>query len=170
MNTQINSAGDNLVVFRGQDETSASSNAFVGSWLDGGINRFSAYLRHDAPVPLPFFARFATPSNFPGVGADNGLIVQPNTWTKIEFDITPAQINSTLFPEGPSSFYNSVFGNLGHVQFGFDVPAALAGNATNYTYGLDQVSVASIPEPASCLLAIGMAAASLMRRQRRETK
>jgi hypothetical protein len=41
-----------------------------------------------------------------------------------------------------------VFSKVGHVQLGVNVPAALAGNSTQFTFDLDKVSlVAPVPEP-----------------------
>ena len=94
----------------------------------------------NAPVPVTFFARFATASNFPGVAADNGTVAQPNTWTLLSFDINPSEINATLFPEGPLSFYDTVFTDLGHVQIGFDVPVGYGMTNNTFTFGLDKVS------------------------------
>jgi hypothetical protein len=165
-NTSASADGDGIIVFRGQDEFNSSNHAFEGNWLAGGINHFSAYVRSDAPVPVTFFVRFATASNFPGVAADNGTVAQPNTWTLLSFDINPSQINSTLFPEGPSSFYDSVFTGLGHVQIGFDVPTGygMANNA--FTFGLDKVSI-NTPEPTSFVLALGFASLGFIRRRSR---
>jgi hypothetical protein len=83
-------------------------------------------------------------------------MVAPNTWTKVEWDL------STLAPEGPPSFYTQTLTNVGHVQVGFNVPASMANSATSYAYGLDQVTVSNVPEPSCVLLmagAIGMALA-----------
>lgn len=172
ISTTFNTAGsvddDGVIVFRGQDEFASSNHAFEGNWLAGGINHFSAYVLNTAPVPVQFFARFSTASNFPGVAADNGTIAQPNTWTLLSFDINPSQINATLFPEGPPSFYNSVFNNLGHVQIGFDVPAGYGGANQTITFGLDKVSI-NTPEPTSCVLALGFAALGFIRRRSRTT-
>ena len=54
-----------LTLFRGQDAFDSSGDAFVGDWAAGGITHFSFDMRHNAAVPVNFFARFATPQNFP---------------------------------------------------------------------------------------------------------
>lgn len=170
ISSSFNTAGsaddDGIVVFRGQDEFASSNHAFEGNWLAGGINYFSAYVLNTSPVPVQFFARFSTAANFPGVAADNGTIAQPNTWTLLSFDINPSQINATLFPEGPPSFYNSVFNSVGHVQIGFDVPAGYGGANQTITFGLDKVSI-NTPEPASGVLALGFASLGFIRRRSR---
>ncbi len=160
--------GAGVITFRGQDEFNSSNHAFEGNWLAGGINHFSAYVLNTASVPVTVFARFATASNFPGVAADNGTIAPPNQWTLLSFDINPSQINATLFPEGPDSFYTDAFSSIGHVQIGFDIPAGLGMTNTNFTLGLDKVSI-NTPEPTSCVLALGFASLGFIRRRSRTT-
>ena len=70
-------------LFRGQDEFGSSGGAFEGDWLADGVSEFSFWIRHDAPVAVDAFVRFASPENFPGaVGLAPGPIA-PNTWTEI---------------------------------------------------------------------------------------
>jgi len=164
--TAFNLADDAAVVlFRGQDEFNSSAHAFEGNWITSGINKFSVYVRHDAPVSLQYFVRFATPSNFPGTAAEKTTSVNPNVWTQLTFDIVPSNINVELFPEGPPSFYNSTFSNVGHIQVGYSVPVGFGANSNSYTFGMDQVSI-DVPEPASWLLVIGAAAGTIWRRRR----
>jgi hypothetical protein len=166
--TGLNAAdGVRMVVFRGQDEFNSSNHAFEGNWLATGINRFSASVWHNAPVSLPFFVRFATPSNFPGTGAEDGSLVPPNTWIQMSFDIVPASINVTLFPEGPPSFFGGTFSNVGHIQIGYTVPAGFGADPNTYTFGLDQPSISAVPEPAGWLLAISCLATGVVRRRPR---
>ncbi|HEX4414900.1 MAG TPA: hypothetical protein VH107_14795 [Lacipirellulaceae bacterium] len=157
---------DGIIVFRAQDEFNSSNHAFEGNWLAGGINHFSAYVLNTSPVPIQFFARFSTASNFPGVAADNITIAQPNAWTLLSFDINPSAINVTLFPEGVSSLYNSVFTNVGHVQIGFDVPAGYGGMNSTLTFGLDKVAI-NTPEPTTEVLALGGLGFGFFRRRSR---
>ena len=70
----------------------------------------------------------------------------------------------TLFPEGPPSFYDSVFTNLGHVQIGYEVPARYGHSAHMITFGLDKVSI-NTPEPTGCVLALGFGSLGLIRRR-----
>ena len=139
-----NAEDDTPVLLRGQDNFNASSDAFVGNWLAEGITEFSAYVRHDAPVPLNFFTRFASPFNFPGGVAVSFVPVLPNTWTKVTFDISAFNPQFVSF-EG--SDFNTVLGNVGNVQLGVSVTAALAGSAGTYTIDLDQPTIT--PEPAT---------------------
>jgi len=146
--------GGFAVMLRGNDANDASGDAFVGDWLDAGVTEFSAFVRHDAPEPLQYFARFATPNNFPG-----GLIltaepVQPNVWTELTFDIDPG--NPLFIPEGPTDF-DSLFGNIGNVQLGID-GEPLAGLDRQIAFDADNVSITPAPASAVSLLAgLGLA-------------
>ena len=164
--------GNPVVVFRGQDGFNSSADAFVGDWLGSGINHFSTWVWHNAPVSLDFFVRFATSGNFPGTAADKGELIAPNTWTELSYDIDPAKIfnpatNPTgyLFPEGPSSFFYSTFGNIGNIQVGYSVPGGFGLDQNSYTFALDQPSISSVPEPASWFLAMSFTAAFVWRRR-----
>lgn len=143
--------GDTPVILRGQDTFDASGDNFVGNWLTDGITEFSAFVRHDAPLPLNFFTRFASPFNFPGGVAVNFVPVLPNTWTQVTFDISALNPQFVSF-EG--SDFNTIFSNVGNVQLGVSVPAALAGSGATYSFDLDQPTIT--PEPATLgLIAAG---------------
>lgn len=169
-NTVSSSENDSIVLFRGNSTTSpenhASGDKFAGSWLDGGINNFSAWVFNGSPYPVPLFARFAQPGGGAGVAAMNGIIAAPNSWTQLSLAIAPGEINTTLFPEGSPTLYTSVFGNMGRIQVGFNVPKAMADAGGGvYTFGLDKVAV-NTPEPTSLLLGLGAAAFVMTRRRR----
>ncbi len=142
-------ANDTPVLFRAQDEFDSSAGAFEGNWVTDGVTGFGAAVRHDAPVPLNFFVRFASPNNFPGAANVFFIPVPANTWT----DLSAALPNPNLIFEGPFT-YEQVFGNIGHVQLGVSVPEGLAGTDAAFHFDLDNVRI--VPEPASLgLLAIG---------------
>jgi hypothetical protein len=147
LDLSTNAEGDSRVTFRAQDEFNSSGNAFVGNWLSDGVRELSAIVRHDAPEPLTFFARVASPFNFPGTSAVKFIPVSPNTWTELNFEISPTNPEFVTF-EGSS--FAAVFSNVGHVQIGFDVPASLAGTNTPVQVDLDQVAIA-VPEPSSII-------------------
>jgi hypothetical protein len=155
---------DPVVLFRGQDGFNSSADAFVGNWISSGINQFSMWVRHDAPVSLDFFVRFAAAGNFPGTAADYETLIAPNTWTKISYEIDPSHINEYLFPEGPPSFYTSTFSNLGNIQVGFSVPAGFGAVNQSFNFSLDQPSI-NTPEPAIAILAMSFAAIPFLRRR-----
>jgi hypothetical protein len=150
------------VLFRGHDLFDASGDAFVGDWISAGVTKLRAKVRHNAPQPLTFFARLASPVSFPGAVTSDLAPVVPNTWTEIEFDTVPGSPQFTSF-EG--SDFAAVFSNIGNVQIGARKPEALANDATPYVYELDQVSI--VPEPAGWLLALGLAGGGLLWRRAR---
>jgi hypothetical protein len=154
--------GNSVVLFRAQEEFNSSGNAFVGNWVADQINRMSAYVRHSAPVPLTYFARFSGPGNFPGGTAVRFAPVFPNVWTELDFNITPSSPQFVTF-EG--SNFHAVFSNLGHIQLGVSIPASLANDPTAYAFGLDQV--VAVPEPTSGWLLASLALVCSMVRRRR---
>ena len=80
-------ANDGPPLFRAQDEFNSSGGAFVGDWVGNDITGFSAFVRHDAPVPINFFARFASPANSPGAIKVFFIPVAPNTWTSLNLTL-----------------------------------------------------------------------------------
>jgi hypothetical protein len=157
-------SGTSMVLFRAQDEFNSSSHALEGNWVADGVGEFSAFVRHNAPLPLTYFGRFSGPGNFPGGTAVKFAPVLPGAWTQLKFIINPGNPEFVTF-EGSS--FATVFSNVGHVQLGVTVPAALAGNMTQYTFDIDKASIAAlVPEPSalSALVFAGMHFAFLRRR------
>jgi hypothetical protein len=162
-------------LFRAHADFNSSNQLYAGNWLTEGVFEVTAFVRHNAPQPLNFRARFASPFNFPGASALLPTAVSPNTWTKVAFEIDP---NSEQYHQlGPDpmndqfegSNFNEIFANIGNIQIGVGIPAALRGGSTPYTFDLDQVRVNIVPEPAAGLLAAaggGMALAIARRRCR----
>lgn len=144
-NYQNNNAGDNPAVFRGQDEFAASGHAFEGSWVAGRVGTFSVYVRHDAGVPLSFFARFAGPANFPGAAGVAFAPVPSGVWTQLVIPVHFGSPNLVTF-EGTS--YGAVFPNIGHVQIGATVPASLAHVNQNINFSMDQPAITENLVPA----------------------
>jgi hypothetical protein len=148
--------GSTPVVLRGRDDFDASGDAFVGDWATDGIRRVSAQVRHNAPQPLDYFFRASSLANFPG-GFYGYVTVQPNTWTPIEFDVSPSSPQLVSF-EG--SDWGTIFSDVHNVLFGVVVPDSLVTVDTAYAFDLDKVSI-NLPEPASIVsaaLAVGAAA------------
>jgi hypothetical protein len=160
-NFAATSAGDPVVQFRGQEEFGSSGGAFVGDWIADGIEQFTAYVRHDAEVPLTFFVRFSLPSRFPGGTAVSFAPVPAHTWTPI---IIPIAASNPQFVTFENSDFDSVFGNIGNVQVGVSVPEGLAG--VDATVGFDLDKVAIVPEPAVLTLLVVAAGAGMVRRRR----
>jgi hypothetical protein len=140
-----NLGGQSAVLFRAQDEFNSSGHALEGNWIAQNVGQFSAYVRHNAPQPLSYFARFSGPGNFPGGTAVKFAPVLPNTWTQLTFDIRADNPEFVTF-EGSS--FNTVFSNVGHVQLGVSVPASLNANTTAFAFDIDKASITpAIPEP-----------------------
>ena len=153
-------SGDTPAFFRAQDDFDSSGDAFVGDWISQGVTQFSMWVRHNAPEPVTFFTRFATPGNFPGADAVEFVPVAPNTWTLITFEISAAATN--IVYEGPASTFESVFGDVGNVQIGAFVSDTMAGIDQTYTFDLDQASI--VPEPATLSL-MGLVLLGFLRRR-----
>jgi hypothetical protein len=155
-------ADRSIVLFRAQDEFNSSNHAFEGNWVAQNIGQFSAFVRHNAPLPLSFFTRFSAPNNFPGGTAVKFAPVLPNTWTELNFDINA---NNPEFVTYEGSNFNTVFSNVGHIQLGVSVPAALAANPTAFTFDIDKASIErAIPEPSTVIALIMVGAACLASR------
>lgn len=150
-------------IFRGHSGFGASGGAFAGNWIDERYVELSAFVRHNAPLPLSYFARLASPNNFPAAGVVSFAPVLPNTWTEVTFNVQRGNPAIVTF-EG--SDYDTVFSNIGNVQLAVSIPDGLENNPTTYKFDLDQVSLAIIPEPTSVLLmASGMLAALCVRKR-----
>lgn len=160
-NTGGGAGGTSAVLFRAQDEFNSSGHAFEGNWISDKITKLTAQVRHNAPQPLNYFSRFSGPGNFPGGTAIQFAPVLPNVWTTLTFNISPASPQFVTF-EGMN--FGSVFSDVGHIQLGVSIPAALAADTTAYTYDLDNVIVT--PEPtAMCLAALALGSAAMIRRR-----
>ena len=145
-------------LFRGHDAFDSSGDNFVGNWITDGVSEFSFWVRHDAIVPLPMFARFAVPDNFPGAVGISFVPVLPNVWTEIVIPIFDGSPNIILegFP------YGDVFSNIGNVQIGMNVDVNLIGQLI--TVDFDKASIT--PSPGTLPL-LGLAALGCRRRSRR---
>jgi hypothetical protein len=156
-----------VVLFRAQDGFNSSGNVFTNNWVTGNITEVTAYVRHNASVPLPFFLRFTPPAGTPGVIFENATLTPAsvnNAWTKLTFDISASSPDFT--PEGPPSLFGTVMGDVGRMQVGFTVPVGFGADPGTYTYDLDLVT--ATPEPTSwLLLATGAAFGWARRRSRR---
>ena len=94
----------------------ASGGAFVGDWLADNVSSFSVSVRHNASVPLSYFARFADPVNFPGAIAITFAPILPNTWTEITFAIDE---NNPQFVSFEGQSFSSVFDNIGDIPVSY---------------------------------------------------
>lgn len=159
-----NLAGTDQSILRGHNSFGASGGAFVGNWLTDGVTGFSFWFRHDAPVPVQVFSRYAKPFSAGAVSFDPAPI-QPNTWTKLTFSL--AFGSPTLVLEGFPNLatYNNVFSDVQDLQIGIRTPAGIAQTAPSYRFDIDQVSI--LPEPASAVLCGAAFVALVLGRRRR---
>ncbi len=146
----------------------SSGGLLFGNWATSGVTSFSFDIRHNAPVPLSAFARFARATNFPGATAVGFVPVQPNVWTTITLNVTATSPNFVSFE---NSNYNTVFGvgaapnflAIGRVQLGVFVPQSLAFTTPTYTFEFDNVRIIPAPGVAG-LMAVAICAGSRRRR------
>lgn len=156
-------SGEQPLIFRGQSNFNSSGNAFVGNWITGGggggggVTEFSFSVRHDAPEPVGFFARFA-PAAGPGIVALQFPAAQPGIWTTYTVAINPS---APFIYEGTT--FAGVFSNLARVQVGILVSDTLAGQTPDFTFDIDNVSI--VPAPGAAGL-IGLLALAGLRRRR----
>jgi len=154
-------APSDVVAIRGAISAGASNGEVFGNWLADGVSDFTAYVRHDAAVPLTFFVRFAVPARFPGAFAVDFTPVAPNEWTLIH---VPIDASNPQFVTFEGSTFANVFSDIGHIQLGVRVPEALVGSDVGVTFGIDSISL--VPEPTTlCLLAAGGARIATRRRR-----
>ena len=155
--------GESAALFRAQDEFNSSDGAFEGDWIAEGVGVFSAFVRHNLPVPVNFFTRFSGPMNFPGGIAVEFVPVFPNTWTEISFEISETNPQFVSF-EGME--FSDVFANVGHVQIGANVPDGFGGNPAFWQFDVDKATVVPVPEP-TCTLSVLLGFGCLVLRRRK---
>jgi len=155
---QFNGSGFGFISFRGNAAADASGDAFVGNWLTAGVTAFSAAVRHDAPAALNMYLRIDAGG---GAAASSVVFSVPsNTWTTIGVPIVD---NASSFQSYGVGTFSGVFSNVQNVQIALapTQPPEVLDGTTTYTFGLDNVAVAPVPEPSAIAIvgaAIGCAA------------
>jgi hypothetical protein len=153
----IDTTGFGPIVFRGNNSTSASDKAFVGDWLLNGVSEFSAYVWHNAPVALNFYARFDKGSG--SAASSNNHLVASSTWTLLKIPIvnslgTTGQVFESYGAAGASGF-STIFNSINNVQIALGASQDPSTRGQTYTVRLDGVSI--VPEPGTGIL-MGIAA------------
>jgi hypothetical protein len=159
--------GFGAIVFRGNAAADASGDAFVGDWLTGGVSSFSAFVRHDAPTALNFYARLDAGAGRAGSSID--FSVPANTWFQLSVPIVNSPSSFQSFGAGT---FSTVFNGIQNVQIAIATNQAPSVIGQTYSIGLDRVSV--VPEPGSASLlgtgAVFVAYFTLKRRRRMSTR
>ena len=155
--------GGGPVVFRAHDANNASGDAFVGNWVTGGVQLVSAWVKQDTGVDLTFFLRVATNFNFPGAVIGNTASVPSGVWTQVSWVIDPNDPGCQ--PE--TGTCASALASVGNLQIGTSAPSALTSQDVAFALAIDKVTISSVPEPGTALLAafglIGLGAFSRRR-------
>ena len=154
-----NAAGDQPLILRCQSNFGSSGNNLFGDWTSATPNTFSFSVRHNAPAPVSFFARF-TSGAAPGVVALVGPAANSGEWTTYSVTISPAT-NFTY--EGSPALY-STFSNVQRVQIGLLIDSSLAGQTGPFAFDIDNVAIT--PAPAGSALLLGAAGMLGARRRR----
>lgn len=143
----ISSGGFGTIVFRGNASADASADAFVGNWLTGGVSTFSAYVRHDAPVELNFYARLDAGSGRAGSSVD--FSVPPGAWFQLNVPIVESP--TSFLSYGAGSFA-TVFNGILNVQMALSATQDPITAGQTYNVSLDRV--ATVPEPGTVSLIV----------------
>ncbi len=141
------------LMFRAHKIYAGIDTDFTGNWMARGVEEVRAWVRHNAPEPLPFVGRFAATFNSPAAFYTESPLVPPNVWTELVFNVQFGSPDLTTYEAG--TFYDVFQGGDGtgvsNMQFGVAIPPSLAGTGP-YNFDFDNVSIIT-PEPASGALA-----------------
>lgn len=147
-------------VIRAHASYGSSAGGYVGNWIAEGATGVTFLFRHDLSEAVTVTGRFATPTNAPGASAIANTVVLPNTWTLVTFDLREGSPDIISLGGGT---YQAIFSNIGNLQFGFTVPAMLAGQNIDGHFDITDFNI--VPAPGACTL-LGLAALGGRRRRR----
>lgn len=139
----ISAGGFGTIVFRGNAAADASGDAFVGNWLTGGVSTFSAFVRHDAPVALNFYARLDAGSGRAASSVDFSVPV--GGWFQLNIPVAEASFQSYGAAGTGTAAFNTVFGGISNVQIALSSTQDASTAGQTYNVSLDRVS--TVPEP-----------------------
>jgi len=148
-------------VIRAQQSYGSSGGAYAGNWIAAGVTGVSFSFRHNLSEAVSVTGRFATPVNTPGASTVSSILVNPNTWTTISFDLREG--SSDIISLGGGT-YAAIFSNIGNMQFGFTVPAALAGQNIDGSFDLTNFAIVPAPGAFALLAIAGLTGRSRRRR------
>lgn len=147
-------------IIRAHASYPASGGAYAGNWIASDVTGVTFDIRHDLAEAIMMTGRFASSANFPGGAVISTQMVEPNTWTTVTFNVGPG---SPFIVSLEGSNYNTVFSNIGNMQFGFSVPTALIGQNIDGHFDIDNVRL--VPAPGVlALLGVGGLVAGRRRR------
>ena len=154
----ISAGGFGTIVFRGNASADASGDAFVGDWVGGGVSAFSAYVSHDAPVALNFYARLDAGAGRAGSSID--FSVAPGAWFQLN---VPIVNSSTSFQSYGAGTFATVFNGIQNVQIALSSTQDPSTAGQTYNVSLDRV--ATVPEPKTIsMLALATLSLGFLRR------
>ena len=162
----IDTSGFGPIIFRGNNSAGASGGAFVGNWLAAGVTQLQAYVWHDAPVALNFYARLDKGAG--SAASSNPLLVAPTTWTLLTIPIVDSLGTAGVFQSygaAGAGGFNAIFSDIKNVQIALGAAQDASTQGQTYNVGLDGVSM--LPEPtANALLWLGAILCTGLRRKR----
>jgi hypothetical protein len=154
----IAAGGFGTIVFRGNAAADASGDAFVGDWLAGGVSTFSAFISHNAPVALNFYARLDAGAGRAGSSID--FSVAPGAWFQLN---VPIVNSSTSFQSYGAGTFATVFNGIQNVQIALSSTQDPSTAGQTYNVSLDRV--ATVPEPKTIsMLALATLSLGFLRR------
>ena len=107
----------------------------------------------DVDIRLQHTGRFATPTNAPGASVVSSIVVLPDTWTLITFDLREG--SSDIISLGGGT-YQAIFSNIGNMQFGFTVPVSLAGQDIDGHFDITDFNIVPGPGALAMLACAGV--------------
>lgn len=160
----VSGSGFGAIVFRGNDVSNASGDAFVGSWLTAGVTTFSTYVRHNADVALNFYVRFDAGAG--RAASSVNFLVNPNSWNFLQLPIAnePTSFQSYGAAGLGQAAFDNIFGGIQNVQIALSLDTVNAGKVV--TVDLDSVSIVPEPSVVSLMLVAGGWAILRSRRSR----
>lgn len=143
-------------VIRAHASYPSSAGAYVGNWITAGVTEVSFDFRHNLSESIVITGRFASAANFPGASTVSSFAVASGVWTRVSYNLTAGSSDIVSFGGGT---YESVFSSIGNMQFGFNVPATLAGQNIDGTFDIANFQIIPAPSAISMLMVAGLSRA-----------